>query len=866
MHLACPDLPSSLNAGSILVTPNRLLASVAAEQYIQTQLKAGHDTWRPPQIFSSGAWLADCWQQARYAGSGVPTLLSPSQERAVWQDLIESEHPSLFDYKGAIGLAIAASRTMAEWHIPADGESWSAASDTVQFQRLLRLFRQRAGQQGWITRSDLWSLIPDWIGQSWWEKKNLTFAAFSSIPPALSAVLNRLGSQASIVPLAPAPKRKLAPLIECAGFPNELEFAARWIRHNLQDEAPLKSIALFIPNLATHKQLVARTLQRVFQSGDLLGAPSSDVVFHLHASQPLAEHPLVVSALLFLELGLPRLSISDAGAILRSPFLGKASQERNLRALSDTLLRRYRDLEVTLFDIEKSSSQSPKLLLLLAQVRRLLKSLPEDQDAADWSESFAGLLSAAGWPGDHELSASEQEVIEDWKAALSDLAALGLVLPRLSLPAALSQLRVILASRTIETGNLASPVQVLDASAASGLRFDMAAIAGLSEEAWPPPFRTSPFLPIQLQRPQIAATAPERAKATEALFATSPSTLVLHSGHLAPAARTFVRSRKSDLPVWSGLLPGQAPPTLASDDPLEDGAAPPFHVTGVSTPGGVSILKSQSQCPFQAFAKYRLAARSPEEACFGFDARDRGTFLHRALENVWRDLQTRDRLKATSFVDRRNLVHQAVAAAVGQHEDSSFHQLAGEAERTRLEEVILEWLTLEEGRDQPFTVEHIEKDQSLQISGLPLNLRIDRVDRLRDGSAVLIDYKSGEPKLKSLEGERPSEPQLLVYASAMNEPVEGLFFAQLKPRALKAVGWSRTSQFPVKGRSRKNTRFDWDNFLQSSNDAVQKIASEFIAGLAVVDPQPGACTFCNLKPFCRINEQSSVREDSDDAD
>ena len=339
-----------------------------------------------------------------------------------------------------------------------------------------------------------------------------------------------------------------------------------------------------------------------------------------------------------------------------------------------------------------------------------------------------------------------------------------------------------------------------------------------------------------------------------------------HSGQLAPIAQPFVKQRRSDPAIWTGTLPGQASPAFAWEDVIDDSEAPPFAVSGTSAPGGVSILKSQSQCPFQAFAKYRLAARRPEDACFGFDARDRGSFLHRALENVWRHLQTRDQLKATSAQERRTIIHGAVDAAVGQQDDSPFHRLAGEAERFRLEEVILEWLTLEEARDQSFTVEHIEKDQSLQISGLPLSLRIDRVDRLRDGSAVLIDYKSGEPKLKSLDGDRPAEPQLLVYAAAMNERVEGLFFAQLKPRALKAVGWSRTSQFPVKGRGRKNTRLDWNQFLQNSNTAVQNIAAEFMSGWAAVDPQPAACTFCNLKPFCRVNEQRGASEDADDAE
>ena len=865
MHLACPDLSAALAAGQTIITPNQLLSSVAAEQHIQTQLQSGLTTWRPPKIFSIGAWLADCWQQARYAGTGVPILLSPAQERAVWQELIQAEHPALFDYAGAVGLAIAATRLMAEWHISTGGEAWSTSSDTRQFQHLLQLFRQRSEEQHWITRADLWHLLPDWIGQPWWDPTPLSFAAFPASPPALTAMLNKLGSRAKLAPVRLSTRKKPAPLYECPGFDHELDLTARWARHHVETN-PDMSITLFVPNLRKHKPQIHRTLRQIFYSGDSLQAPGSESIFHIHASQSLLDNPLVANAILILELASPRIDIADAGAILRSPFLSGAAAERNERALADANLRRYRDLDVTLRDIEKASSNCPGLGRILSSVKHLLQATPDRLELPEWSEFIASLLTAAGWPGEQELIAAEQPVIEDWKSALTDLAALGLVSQKLSLAAALAHLRSLLGSRTMETGDLTSPVQVLDAPSAYGLRFDSAAIVGLSEEEWPTPHRASPFVPLQLQRPILTSTAVDRARATEALFATAPTIFATHSGHLASVARPFVKQKRNDLAVWTGTLPGQSSPRFASEVVIDDSEAPPFTVVGTSAPGGVSILKSQSQCPFQAFAKYRLAARRPEDACFGFDARDRGSFLHRALENVWRQLQTRDRLKATSPQDRRSLIHEAVTAAVGQQDDSPFHKVAGEAERARLEEVILEWLALEEAREQSFTVEHIEKDQSLQISGLPLNLRIDRVDRLRDGSAVLIDYKSGEPKLKSLEGDRPAEPQLLVYAAAMNERVEGLFFAQLKPRALKAVGWSRTTQFPVKGRSRKNTRLDWNQFLHDSNTAVQKIAAEFMSGWAAVDPQPGACTFCNLKPFCRVNEQRGASEDAEDAD
>src|SRR5207248_9801368 len=134
---------------------------------------------------------------------------------------------------------------------------------------------------------------------------------------------------------------------------------------------------------------------------------------------------------------------------------------------------------------------------------------------------------------------------------------------------------------------------------------------------------------------------------------------------------------------------------------------------------------------------------------------------------------------------------KSVNQALNIEQDSPFREQNVLAERERLEELILDWLRIERNRKQPFTVETTEQERSFKIAGLDLRLRIDRVDRLKKGNLVLIDYKSGEPKIKQLEGDRPAEPQLLVYAAAMKQDVDGIFFGQLKPRDLRAVGFSR---------------------------------------------------------------------------
>jgi ATP-dependent helicase/nuclease subunit B len=292
---------------------------------------------------------------------------------------------------------------------------------------------------------------------------------------------------------------------------------------------------------------------------------------------------------------------------------------------------------------------------------------------------------------------------------------------------------------------------------------------------------------------------------------------------------------------------------------MEDFQAPPFRSTEPLS-GGVGVIRSQAQCPFRAFAEYRLHAQRPEDACFGFDARERGGYLHRALENVWKRLESSEQLARTSDSELQGIVKDAVSEALASERNSPFREVISAAERDRLSEAILYWLNEKERqRGTPFRVEHVEEKKTVEINGLQLRLRVDRIDRLKNGSVVLVDYKSGDISERGLQGSRPSEPQLLVYAAAMEEEVDGVFLAQVRPREAKTVGCALHSHFPPT----RNAKLDWAALRDDSRIYLRDLADEFMAGHAPVDPLPGACTYCNLPALCRIQEGARASKDED---
>jgi ATP-dependent helicase/nuclease subunit B len=858
MHLACPGLVRSLERGDTIVVPSTLLASIAAEQFSQHQLSHSRETWQRPSIYSIGAWLAVCWRDARFREAAISTLLSPSQEHALWLRIVEREHPELFDASRMALLASRAAHLLAEWHIPTEGESWNEHADARQFQHWHRLFRRECRARDWITRADLWKLLPEWILKGGSATGATRFTAFDTRTPALARILDALGDRAILETANSAMPANLSVNMAIArpskDFTAELEFAARRARATLEGN-PRQSIGIFVSGLAGHAAGVERLFEQVLRPASL---------FHIHAGPPLADQPLIASARLLLELAQPVIHYADASSMLRSPFLPGAAAERSARAIADIGLRKRRELDFSLADIEQAAFQCPALLAICRRLRRVLPSKTETKELPGWSRFISDWLEVAGWPGDAELTEQEEKIVDLWNEALSGLAALGLVSPAVTFDSALTHLRRLL-SKSVEAGNWLSPVQVLDASDAANLEFVSAIAVGLSEETWPPRETLSPLVPFALQRAHkvpgstMQSAREQREDQTAALFRAAPEVVATYSGRLAPLAERFVRREFVDTGIWTGQLPRQSY-LKASLERLEDSQGPAL-VAAETVKGGASLIKAQSLCPFKAFAEYRLAAQAPEEACFGFDARERGGFLHKAVENVWARLGSQSALRATPPEDLRLLIQSAVAAAIGHSATGSLHQLVSRAEQERLERIVWDWLAVERVRKQPFVVETVEQETHFEAFGLRLRLRVDRIDRLENGHVLLIDYKSGSQSRNKLKGARPKEPQLLVYAASSSDPVDGIFFAEMKANEVRAVGVSREKQF--ESRSVDVKKHEWASFLEESRAEVGRLAEQFVNGYAVVDPLPQVCNYCASRPLCRVQETGGQGEEEE---
>lgn len=888
----------ALAPGVTVVTVNKRLARALQREHALRERAAGHMVWETPDILPWRAWLQRSWEALLNGGAlsggdaDLPgILLDPLQERVLWSDIVRSSPAGekLLRPEAAARLAIEAHALRAAW-IPPDARIDASSPDVRAFLDWSRAFERRCRDEGWVDSARLPELLAAaWQRGSLPAPQLLYLAGFDEITPQQRRLLDALAGAGARIIVEPAPAPVEAGTLEAFSDMEAESFAAAcWARRCLEEAgAGGGRIAIVAPDLGAQRAVLLRMLDEVLDPASILpGRSPAHPLYDVSLGEPLADWPVVRAALTILELTGSTIPLAQVGALLRSPFIAGAETEMTARGLLDARLRRHGMARVTLDElIDAASKEGPSrcetFALRLRHLRRELRDLPASMAPSAWAERILHLLHVIGWPGERPLDSSEYQTVEAWRELVSRLSSLDRIRPALSLGEARALLASMAAERIFQPeGTEDAPIQVLGILEAAVMDFDHLRVLGMHDGAWPPAPDPNPFLPLALQRQLgIPGATPEGELARA-------RRLLDRLRAAAPAPRFSYATQEGDRELRvSPLISGLPAPREEAPEPLPrfrsiiheaarlerivDAEGTPFE--GTEAPGGTKLFQHQAQCPFRAFATLRLEARPLDDPEPGPDARLRGTIMHRALDLLWRELGSSERLHAIAESELETLLMRTVDSALKGFEHH-YTQRMLEVERERLRRRLREWLEIERIREH-FTVEQIEEERRLTVGALQISMRIDRVDRLSaDGRPVLIDYKTGRIEVKDWFGERPAEPQLPLYSMALGEEnLAALLYGSLKPGSIGYVGVTDEDAgvMDAKGvRSYAQIRHrdaeDWGKQRMFWKDALERLACDFRAGHAAVDPLDpvASCRYCGLEALCRIGDGAAPVDDA----
>jgi len=286
------------------------------------------------------------------------------------------------------------------------------------------------------------------------------------------------------------------------------------------------------------------------------------------------------------------------------------------------------------------------------------------------------------------------------------------------------------------------------------------------------------------------------------------------------------------------------------------GDAPPLAADAVQA-GGIRVIADQAACPFRAFAIHRLGARELDDIELGVSPRERGTAAHVALHILWQDLESHQELMERSPAELADLIRSSVSSALeqtlGRRQTGAIAQFRI-LEQARLERLLERWLE-EERKRPPFRVVETETTALVELAGLQLRVKADRVDlEESNGGHIIVDYKTSKVlKTTGWDGDRPDAPQLPLYAVKSERRVSGIYYAQLVSGNLR---W-----LPREGADVEERGPEWRRVLEN-------LATNFLRGHAAVDPKDGkkTCANCKLGPLCRVGELRGVEIEAGDRD
>lgn len=864
-----------IDSNACVLTANKRLSRFLRHQFNDYQRKQGKQSWETNVFLPFLSWVEQQWHEAQIAGCGThKILLNSFQESYLWSKIIQS-----ITQKESFALSKLAQKAWGitkSWNISLTHPLFqsSTSENSRFFLRGAEQFSRTCQKNEWIDTASLISEIqPLIISGDIRLPSSLWFVGFLELTPAMKSLISaaqKQGCSVDVIQLEHTGQK--VSMQDFSSIQQEMTAMALWAKKQVEANGE-HCIACVVPQLGK----LRKDLERIF----LDTCPSSRW-FDISLGTFLSEEPVVYAALYLLRWIHEPLSISEISYLIRSPFLGlSGDQETSKRALLDAFLMgnnqswyRFEDL----LEIIKKRELSSNFQIGLEQVRCLIdKSKGKIQEmrqfSDDWVLWISKVLSAFQWPGSFTKNSREYQALEHWAQVLDVFSSLRLMGVKMSYSEAVRALADLTKTIIFHPQSPESPIQILGVLEAEGLLFSHTWVMDVTDENWPQVGTPNPLLPPALQK---EFNTPHSSYAREFQFyhyvfnrlIQSSEQVVFSYSKQEEQCRpsSFLAElsfEQKELLLDLSLSPWPSHNLSLKNDhilpivPWVDHQAP--RVTGdKKVLGGTKIFKLQALCPFRAFAEIRLLAKEEVFPMWGLNFLEKGSLVHESLERIWKEIRTQEQLLKLSDEAIKGKIRQTIDYVFSQFtKEKAISSVFIELEKERFHRLLFKWLALEKERP-PFQIYALEQWRTVQIDSLKCSVKVDRMDLEEDRSFTLIDYKTSSTcSPKNWEGDRPDDPQLLLYLVTAEEPIKTLAFGIVHDHFMGFRYMSAHDlNFPGENYVKPHAALSWNECLKSWRKVLEKIATDFREGQAETSPKDKqeTCKNCHLRSFCRIDE------------
>jgi len=895
------QLPGSIAAaienGDTVITSTARAARALRRSYGEAQRSQGHEAWQSPEILDWDSWLNRLWQKRLRSGDETRLLLTSLQEQQIWVRVVKPaiEGRRLISVLGVAELAQQAYALLCTYRALdfLSGER-AAGSDVESFREWARAFKHLCSREEWLSRSELPLVLGEAVHANQVEATTpLLLTGFDRITPAQQYLLDAFLQKEHRVEVTAAPQLstlETPQLVKAVEKRDEISICALWARQAL---ASAHRIAIVVPNVSTVRPQIESIFRQLLAPQAIaIGQRDLPLPFEFSLGVPLENVPMARAALFLLRWMHDPLPQEQLSWLMLSGFLCEHQDELLPIAAFDAKLRSQamrqpdQDLDTFLQLLSTGSKEAIPLGALLHRLRIARKILPQDAaiNFSEWVTVAERILAAAHWPGAHSMQSEDFQVESRWSQLLDSVAALAFDGRNVGYPEFLEVLEQQAAQTIFAPESRDAPIQILGPLEAAGLTFDALWFLGADDANWPAPARPHPFLPASLQRKHgmpHADTATDWKLAQQATLRLQSSAEKIVFSYPAQNAEGGCRPStlvSSTTEITAQSFRGQIAPEDGEDQPAdlpideELAAIVPWPME--QDAGGSEVLRRQAACPFQSFATRRLSARPMEATDWGLEPRERGSVVHKILEDLWAELKSHAGLIHARSENRlQAIVEHHVKAALQRYGNAphtrkrNWSQAYLDAEQERICSLIHEWLDYE-GKRSPFTVEAGEVKLAAAVENLKLQVRVDRIDLIRNGR-VIIDYKTGAVKTDAWEGDRPDEPQLPLYAGfGRVDELQGVLLGRVREGETRFVGRVENPDDVFPGDTKLSRPPYRAEMLQGWQRVLIEVGRQFLRGEAQVDPKqyPKTCEFCPLPGLCRIAETDRANGTDDQED